>query len=69
MNMQRAWELAQKIGGLLLVAEILIWLMGSAHAGHALRNTREFGAASDQVIGGILREIINAVHWIVARGR
>jgi hypothetical protein len=67
--MQRAWELAQKIGGVLLLAEIVIFLMGSAHAGHALHSTREFAAAADQVIGGILREIVNAVRWIAAQGR
>jgi hypothetical protein len=67
--MERAWTLIQKIGGALLLAEIVIFLLGSAHAGHALRNPREFAAASDQVIGGILREIINAAHWIAAKGR
>jgi len=67
--MQRAWELTQKIGGVLLLAEIIIFLMGSAHAGHALHNTREFAAAADQVVGGILREITNAVSWIAAKGR
>ena len=67
--MQRAWELAQKIGGVLLLAEMMIFLMGSAHAGHALSSVREFADAADQVIGGILRQIFNAVHWIAAKGR
>jgi hypothetical protein len=67
--MERAWEIAQKVGGVLLLAELVIFLMGSAHAGHMLRNTREFAAAADQVIGGILREIVNAAHWIAARGQ
>jgi hypothetical protein len=41
---------------------------GSAHAGHALRKTREFAAAADQVIGTILREIVNAAPGMTAKG-
>jgi hypothetical protein len=67
--MERAWSVLQKAGGVLLLAEIIIFLMGSAHAGHVLHNTREFAAAADQVIGGISHETINAAHWLAAKGR
>jgi hypothetical protein len=67
--MERAWEVIRSVGGVLLLIELMIWLMGSAHAGHPLRNSREFGEAFDQVTGAIVNEVVQGVRWVGARGQ
>lgn len=67
--MERAWEFIRSVGGVVLLLELLIWLMGSAHAGHPLRNSREFGQAFDQVTGSIIHEASEGMRWIAARGQ
>jgi hypothetical protein len=67
--LERAWEISKKTGGVLLVAEIIIFVIGSAHSGHVLRNSREFGQAFDEVAGSVVSECRNAAHWITARGQ
>jgi hypothetical protein len=67
--LERAWGITRNIGGALLVAEIVILLIGSAHYGHLLRNSREFGRAFDDVTEGVTSECKSAAHWIAARGR
>jgi hypothetical protein len=53
--MERAWELIQKAGGVLLLAEILIWAIGSAHVERPIRNAHQFAAAVDYVTERIER--------------
>lgn len=67
--MERAWEITKSVGGILLVLELAIWLMGSAHTGRPITNSREFGSAFDQVTGSVAREIGGGLRWIAARGR
>lgn len=67
--MERAWEVIKLIGGVVLLLELVIWLMGSAHAGHLLRNSHEFGGAFDQVAGSVVREISQGVRWVTAKGQ
>jgi hypothetical protein len=62
--MARAWELIQKVGGVLLVILIVIFVMGSAHQGRPLHNSREFGQAFDEVTGSIVRELTHGTQWI-----
>ena len=66
--MERAWSVIRTAGGVLLLIELLIFLAGSAHAGHLL-NSREFGLAFDHVTGSVVHEARGAVHWVTARGR
>jgi hypothetical protein len=65
--LERAWEITKNIGGVLLLAEIIIFVMGSAHAGHLLRNSREFGQAFDEVTGSIVRELTHGAQWVAGR--
>jgi hypothetical protein len=65
--LERGWELTRTIGGVLLVAEIVVFVMGSAHSGHLLRNSREFGRAFDEVTGSIVREIGNGAQWVAGK--
>ena len=65
--MERAWEVVKKIGGVLLLLEFVVWLIGSAHAGHPLKSSREFGQALDQVTGAVTREVAGGVRWIAPR--
>jgi len=67
--LERCWEITQKIGGVLLVAEIIIFLIGSAHYGHLLTNSREFGQAFDEVTGSIVREISQGAKWVGGKGQ
>lgn len=67
--LERGWEITRTIGGVLLVAAIVIFVIGSVHSGHVLRNSGEFGRAFDEVTGSIVREGTNAARWIGAHGQ
>jgi hypothetical protein len=67
--MERAWEAIKSLGGALLVLECVIWLMGSAHAGHAITNSREFGRALDQIAGAMVGEVKQGAHWLGVKRR
>lgn len=67
--MERAWTFIQRIGGLLLLAEIAIFVIGSTHHHRLLRNSHEFGVAFDQVSQSIVHEISNAAHWVAGKGQ
>lgn len=66
---ERLWEIMRTVGGVLLLAELVIVLLGSAHSGHLLRNSREFGQAFDEVTGSVVREFSNGAQWVAGKGR
>lgn len=66
---EKMWEITKKIGGVLLVAEIAIFLIGSAHHGRPLRNSREFGQTFDEVTESIVRELTHGAQWIAGKGQ
>jgi hypothetical protein len=62
--MERAWNAIKSLGGALLVLECVIWLMGSAHTGHAITNSRELGRAFDQIAAAAVSEAKECAHWL-----